>query len=366
MDSHPKLTVNGPNEKRVTTLHVQPVAPSPSSILTSSDPTLWDTQFADSARQWTTATKVAISVLAIVSFFVITLANSIYIAGIPGVRAEFQIGTTLAISPVALYAMGFAVGPLLSSALSEKFGRKWAIKCSLLLHLIFTIVGAIAPNFRTLAVARALSGILGSPLVTIFVGVLNDLWKMPEDHLAVPVFLLYGLGGISAPTVGPVIGQAVVENGGWRWTFWLIAILVGLCFLAAIPIEETYEPVVRRKASNIPGRDWQNVVGRAFLRPLHMLWVERIIWPTTSITVAGQVVLFVFYAAFPIMLDEVYEFTPYETGLAFLAQLVAGVLAFPVLGFIERKGRASAKRDPEFILDGGKLAGTAMWTSLIM
>jgi hypothetical protein len=70
MDSHPKLTVNGPNEKRVTTLHVQPVAPSPSSILTSSDPTLWDTQFADSARQWTTATKVAISVVAIVSFFV--------------------------------------------------------------------------------------------------------------------------------------------------------------------------------------------------------------------------------------------------------------------------------------------------------
>ncbi|KAJ9480898.1 hypothetical protein VN97_g12622 [Penicillium thymicola] len=367
MDSHPKLTFNGsgPNGKWITAVHVQPVAPSPSSILSSSDPTLWDTHFADSARQWGTATKVAISVVAIVSFFVITLANSIYIAGIPGIRAEFQIGSTLAISPVALYAMGFTIGPLLSSALSEEFGRKWAIKCSLLLHLIFTIVGATAPSFRTLAVARALSGILGSPLVTIFVGVLNDLWKMPEDRLAVPVFLLYGLGGITAPTVGPIIGQSVVENGGWRWTFWLIAILVGLCLFAVIPIKETYEPVVRRKALNLPRRDWHKVVGPAFLRPLHMLWVERIIWPTTSITVAGQVVLFVLYAAFPIMLDEVYGFTPYQTGLAFLAQLAAGVVAFPLLGFIERKGRASVEKDPEFILVGGKLAGTAMWTSLI-
>ncbi|KAJ5288353.1 hypothetical protein N7508_011128 [Penicillium antarcticum] len=54
-----------------------------------------------------------------------------------------------------------------------------------------------------------------------------------------------------------------------------------------------------------------------------------------------------------------------ETGLAFLPQLVACFMAFLLLAFIEKKGRASLKNEPEFVLAGAKLAGTAMWTSLI-
>ncbi|KAJ6064813.1 MFS general substrate transporter [Penicillium canescens] len=374
MDTHPELSSSGPdpNHKLDITVQEEPQTPSSSPTLCFGDPS-WTIHFQDkkddsqptdySARQWGTATKILISIVAIASFFVVTLTNSIYIAAIPGVRAEFQIGSTLAISPVTLYAMGFTIGPLLSSALSEEFGRQWAIKCSLLLHLVFTILGATARNFRTLAVARALSGILGSPLVTIFVGVLNDIWKMPEDRLAVPVFLLYGLGGIAAPTVGPIIGQPVVEAGGWRWSFWLIAILISVCFLAVLPIAETYEPEVRRKALNLPRRDWRKLIGPAVLQPLDMLWKERIIFPTTSVTIAGQVVLFVLYESFPIMLNEVYGFSPYQTGLAFLAQLAAGFVAFPLLAFIERKRQATVE-DPEFILVGGKLAGAAMWGSL--
>ncbi|KAJ6041346.1 MFS general substrate transporter [Penicillium canescens] len=354
MDTHTDLPFSGTDDKLGITVLVEPETPSPISLsssehalhssdttLHSSDSTLWDIHLVQhakvasqpanySARQWGIATKVLISIVAIASFFEITLANSIYIAGIPGIRAEFQIGSTLAISPVTLYAMGFTIGPLLSSALSEEFGRQWAIKCSLLLYLVFTIVCTTASNFRTLAVAGAISGIFGSPLVTIFVGVLNDFWKMPEDRLAVPIF----------PYFCSLDLESVVDAGGWRWTFRLIAVLASVCFLAALPIAETYEPEVRRKAIGSPRHDWRKVVGPALLRPLHMLWVEPIIFPTTSITVAGQLVLFVFYAAFPIMLNEVYGFSPYQTGLAFLAQLAAGFVAFPVMGFVEKKDKA--------------------------
>ncbi|KAJ5751536.1 MFS general substrate transporter [Penicillium nucicola] len=354
-------------------------SPLSCTTLGSSDPTkYWNDHFAQhpakvttqvldySARHWGSAKKILASLVAIASFFVITLATSIYIGGISEIRVEFHVGSTLAISPVTLYAIGFTIGPLLSSALSEEFGRQWALKGSLLLHLVFTIVGATASNFRTMAVSRALCGILGSPLVTILVGVLNDIWKLPEDRLAVPIFFLYGLGGIAAPTVGPIIGESIVGFGGWRWTFWLITALDAVCFLAALTIGETYEPEVRRKALGLPRCKWRKVLGPALRRPFHMLWVEPIIFPTTSITVAGQVVLFVLYAAFPIMLKEVYGFSSYQTGLAFLPQLVAGVLAFLLLAFIEERRRATVEDEPEFILVGGKLAGTAMWTSLII
>lgn len=88
---------------------------------------------------------------------------------------EFQVGKTLAIAPITFYAMGFIVRPMCTSALSEEFGRQYIYKASLLLHLVFTVVAASARDFRTIAVGRAVSGLVGSPAATVFAGVLNDL-----------------------------------------------------------------------------------------------------------------------------------------------------------------------------------------------
>lgn len=277
---------------------------------------------------------------------------------------EFQVGKTLAISPVTFYAMGFIVGPMCTSALSEEFGRQYIYKSSLILHFVFTVVAGSARNFRTIAVGRAISGLVGSPAATVFAGVLNDLWKMPEDKLAVPLFLLYGLGGAAAPAIGPVIGESIVASYGWRWTFWLTAILVGICFLAMLFVPETYEPEIRRKLLNQPRENWRKTIRQEFGRPFRMLIAEPIILPTTLIVTMSQVVIFILYDAFPMVLQENYGFSTYQVGLAFLSLFLGTLLAAPTLAFLNRQKQPSVDTVPEDSLDGAMVAAIIFPTSL--
>ncbi|CAG7998346.1 unnamed protein product [Penicillium salamii] len=279
--------------------------------------------------------------------------------------AQFQVGRTLAILPVTLYALGFAIGPMCTSALSEEFGRQYVFKVSLLLHFAFTLGGGFAQNYRTVAVCRALSGVAGSPSVSVFAGVLNDLWKMPGDRLGVPLFVLYGLGGAAAPEIGPVIGEAVVAVYGWRSSFWLTAILVGACFLGMMFVPETFEPEILRKQLQRPRCDPRAALGQAFLRPMQLLWAEPIVLPTAIIVTMSQIVIFILYAGFPVVLERTYQFSPYQVGLAFLPFLIGTLLAAPILFMVDRRKRGLDRSVPEDNLPGAMLAALLLPISLL-
>jgi MFS family permease len=277
---------------------------------------------------------------------------------------EFHVGETLAITPITFYAVGFVIGPMCTSALSEEFGRQYIYKSSLFLHMIFTIVGGSAQNFRTLAVARGICGIVGSPCVTVFSGVLNDLWKMPEDKLGGILFAIYGIMGAIASEVGPIAGEAIVTDRSWRWTFWLTAMLVGVCFMSMVSVPETYRPEIRRKMLKLPRQNLWHCLAPAFARPIHMLMVEPIIFPTAAIVTMGQVVVFVFYASYPLVLARVYQFSAYETGLAFIPLVVGSLLALPVISMVMKRREKSSNPQPEDSLPAASIAGIMLPISL--
>ncbi|OKP08921.1 Fluconazole resistance protein 1 [Penicillium subrubescens] len=319
----------------------------------------------DSARNWPLCQKVAVSIGAILCFLVITLATSIYIASIPGIMGEFRIGKTLAILPVTLYALGFVIGPIFTSALSEEFGRQYLYKTSLLLHFIFTIVGASASNFRTIAVCRALAGVVGSPSVSVFAGVLNDLWQMPGDRLGVPLFVMYGLGGAAAPTIGPLVGESIVAVHGWRSSFWLTAILVGACAAGMLFVPETFGPEIQRRSRKGPRCGLRNAFGSACRRPFELLWFEPIILPTAAVVTMSQVVVFILYAGYPVILERTYHFSSYQVGLSFLPLLIGTLLAAPVLAILDSRKRAPDQSSPEDHLVGAMLSAILLPVSLL-
>ena len=55
------------------------------------------------------------------------------------------------------------------------------------------------------------------------------------------------------PAVGPISGGYLSKATGWRWTFWLVTILIGFQEIAfAILYRETYEPIIlQRKAKSL-------------------------------------------------------------------------------------------------------------------
>ncbi|KAJ5289088.1 MFS general substrate transporter [Penicillium angulare] len=316
------------------------------------------------ARQWSKKYKLFVSFCAIFSYFFITFATSVYIASVPGIMMEFRISETLALTPITFYAIGFVIGPMCTAALSEEFGRQYIYKISLLLHVVFTCVAGSAQEFRTIAVARGICGIVGSPSVTVFSGLLNDLWKMPEDRIGGLLFAVYGIFGAVASEVGPTAGEAIVRDRDWRWTFWLTAMLVGACFLALVTVPETYGPEIRRKKLNLPRRNLLHCIGPAFSRPFQLLIMEPIIFPTAAIVTMGQVVVFVFYAAYPVVLEEVYGFSSYQVGLAFTPLLIGSLFALPIISMVMKRRDKNSNPQPEDSLPAATIAGILLPISL--
>jgi MFS family permease len=278
-------------------------------------------------------------------------ANSNYISSVSGVMEEFGVGDVLAVLPITLYSIGFSVGPTFGTAFSEIFGRQYFYKVLLTLSLVFTVVAGAAKNYATLAVGRALAGILAAPSIGIFAGVLNDLWDYKVEPVGSTFVMLYSVFGSFAPLVGPVSGAAIVaDTGNWRWTFWLTAILLGLCVVLSLAVPETYAPKILRsinkERSNISLSDSLRV---GFGRPLHMLLVEPIMLPTAAYGAIVQGILFAYYVAYPYVLQTQYGFSVYHVGLSFLSLLIGAILVLPIMSLIEKmiyqkaKARAEAR-----------------------
>lgn len=73
---------------------------------------------------------------------------------------------------------------------------------------------AVAPNFATLLVSRAIAGAFGGILQNAMETFVADIWLTHEErNVPITLFTLVLLAGV---TLGPALG-AVVKVLSWRW-----------------------------------------------------------------------------------------------------------------------------------------------------
>src|SRR6202000_2416526 len=107
-------------------------------------------------------------------------------------------------------------------------------------------------------------------------------------------------------------------NQDWRWSFWMTTILLGICFLWLLPLPETHQPEMQHKTMNqeLRGRStWSVLIRTGLWRPIHMLFVERVVFPCGILVAVTQTVLYVLYVAIPLQFQRVYNFSDYHVGL---------------------------------------------------
>ena len=105
---------------------------------------------------------------------------------------------------------------MLWAPLSETYGRKWSILVPCFLAAVFSFGTATTKDIQTILITRFFTGFFGSASVSNTGGVLADIWAPTERGYAL---MAYSLAVVVGPTLGPVIGGAIVESGAsWRWT----------------------------------------------------------------------------------------------------------------------------------------------------
>lgn len=327
-----------------------------------------------------TTTKWAITILVSFVTLAVALVSSAYSGGMGQIIAQFGVAEEIVILGVSLFVLGFAIGPLIWAPLSEIFGRRHIFTFSYMFLTAFNAGAAGSQNIQTLIILRFLAGCFGSSPFGNAGGTIADMFPASQRGIAVSLFAAAPFLG---PTIGPVIGGFLATGAGWRWVEGFLAAFSGvlwICIILLLP--ETYAPVLlRRRAaelSELTGKVYRSKLdiergpvpmGRtlktALSRPWILLFREPIVLLFSIYMSIIYGTLYMLFAAYPIVFQEVRGWSEGVGGLAFLGILVGMVLAviytFPEnMRYAKKCSETTDRLPPEARLPPSMIGGIAL------
>src|SRR5438067_8792532 len=128
--------------------------------------------------------------------------------------------------------------------LATRFGRKNLLMASVVGFTAASFLCGLAPNLGSLIFFRVLQGATGGALQPLSQAVLLEAFPPHERGKAMG---FWGLGIVTAPILGPVIGGWLTDTYSWRWVFY-INIPVGFVSLVMTKLFIFDPPYMKREA----------------------------------------------------------------------------------------------------------------------
>lgn len=163
-----------------------------------------------------------------------------YLPALPSITADLQ--TTSAAVGLTLTGtlIGFALGQLLVGPISDTFGRRRPMLVGASLHIVASLLCAIAPNVVALSGFRVLQGVAASGAAVVALAVVRDV-AQGRAFVVMMSRLLLVMG--AAPVLAPTLGSQVLRLTEWRGVFVTLAVLSLLLLVAtALVLPETLPP----------------------------------------------------------------------------------------------------------------------------
>ncbi|KAM0249851.1 hypothetical protein ACHAQJ_008889, partial [Trichoderma viride] len=129
---------------------------------------------------WSRNKRLAINVIICLYTFVVYTTSAIYTTSEGGVMQRFGVSELKATLGLSIYVLGYGIGPLIFSPLSEipLIGRNPVYITTMFLFVIISIPTAFAPNYPGLMVLRFLQGFFGSPCLASGGASLGDMYSL--------------------------------------------------------------------------------------------------------------------------------------------------------------------------------------------
>lgn len=249
-------------------------------------------------------------------------------------------------------------GPLLFAPLSEIYGRLIVYNVTNLSFIAFNIGCALAPSLNSLIAFRFLAGFFGSCSLTNAGGTLADM--LPPERRAVYT-ALFALGPLLGPVLGPVIAGFLAEAEGWRWTFWLVAIVSGFVTVILLVFgRETYAPALLQRRvdrlkketgnDNLRHKLDQGLGPRerfrnAIVRPLKLLFLSPISIFSAFYLAIAYGYMYLMFTSVTFVFQGQYNFPSNTVGLVYLGLGVGCVIGLVFSGYVLRRTAESSVAD---------------------
>jgi MFS family permease len=294
-----------------------------------------------STKKWTILTVIFLVQVSM------NFNTSLYSNGLGGISEEFGVSEQGARCGAMIFLVLYAFGCELWAPWSEEIGRKPVLQASLFLVNIWQLPVALAPNFASIMVGRALGG-LSSAGGSVTLGMIADLWLPDDQQYAVAYVVFSSVGG---SIIGPIVGGFVQQFLPWRWTIW-IQLIFGVAVQAAhlILVPETRSTIMLNKLAKQMRKTGENPNAygptegislksrfsakellHTWVRPFRMFLTEPIVLTLSLLSGFSDALIFMFIQSFSLVYKQ-WQFNDWQIGLAFIPIGVGYLLAY--LSFI--------------------------------
>lgn len=303
---------------------------------------------AENPQNWSDKKRILVAVIICLYTFVVYTSSAIYTTSTQGVMEQFHVSQLKATLGLSLYVLGYGIGPLIFSPLSEipRIGRSPVYIITMFLFVILSIPTAFAPNFAGLMVLRFLQGFFGSPCLASGGASLQDMYSM----MAVPYAMVAWVSAAyCGPSLGPLLSGFAVPVKGWRWSLFESIWASSPVLLAMfISLPETSGPnILLRRAQRLRARtgnarfmsqseiDQRNMkVSAVFLdaliKPIEITFKDPAVLFVQIYTAIIYAIYYSFFEVFPLVYPVYYGMNLGQVGLVFLCILVSCILGIVV------------------------------------
>ncbi|MBV7483420.1 MFS transporter [Bordetella sp. BOR01] len=311
-------------------------------------------------------------------FFIEQLDATIIAPALPAMAADLGTDAVALSGAITAYLLGLTMLIPLSGRLADRYGDRRVFALAIFAFLASSAACGLAQDAEVLIALRFVQGLAGALMAPI--GRLIVLRKA-DTHELVEAMALVILLAMIAPMVGPFLGGLLTTYLGWRWIFW---INIPLC-LATLLLVWRFLPAQPGR----PGARFDalgaGLTGLAFaglvygLMALGERGAAEGAWHSAIVALAGGLVLLAIYVRYarrhpepvlalallsivsfrdamagstlfriavggvpfllPLMLQEVYGYSPLAAGLIVLAPAAGGfVMKFFSTRLLRRLG----------------------------
>ncbi|KAL0930467.1 major facilitator superfamily transporter [Colletotrichum truncatum] len=299
---------------------------------------------ADNPLNWSHFRRGLITFFLYLYTSVIYMSSAIYTPSQNGVMEEFEVNHAQSALGLALFVLGYGIGPLLFSPLGEvpSFGRSWVYIITMFLYVVVSIPTVLVSNYPGLMVLRFLQGFLGSPCLASGGATLGDMY----DLIDLPYALI---GWVSAvwcgPALGPLIAGWSVSVMGWRWS--LLEALWAASFMFVIMLfflpETSQDHILLRRAQrlrrltgderlmsksemNEAKLKFREVVGEALFKPMEITFKDPAMIFLQVYTSIVYGIYYSYFEVFPLVYQDIFGMSVGQMGIVFQCIFVANAI----------------------------------------
>jgi DHA2 family multidrug resistance protein len=143
-----------------------------------------------------------------------TIAN----VSLTHIAGSLSVSTDEATWVLTSYLISNAIVIPCSAWLGQRFGRKNFLLACVVIFTVASFLCGLATSLPMLLAMRVLQGAGGGAFQPIAQSIMMESFPKEKQGMAMGI---YGIGVVTAPILGPVLGGWITDNYSWRWIFFI-------------------------------------------------------------------------------------------------------------------------------------------------